>query len=151
MAQSTAGIKVYYGESTVTDNVPAIPSTWTEIPDIISTPALNATPAQLDSTTLAETVQKTYIAGLQDLGGSFEFSANMTPALVSAVDTAAVAPGTGKARAFKISFPAPLSVGYWWTGSVEPVRPGEASVDAVATTTVYISQETALAKVSEVS
>ena len=151
MAQSTAGIKVYYGESTVTNNVPAIPSTWVEIPDIISTPALNATPAQLDSTTLAETVQKTYIAGLQDLGGSFEFSANMTPALVSAVDTAAVDPGTGKARAFKISFPAPLSVGYWWTGSVEPVRPGEASVDAVATTTVYISQETALAKVSEVS
>jgi hypothetical protein len=151
MAQSTAGIKLYYGVSTVTNGVPAITTSWVESPDIISTPALNATPAQLDSTTLSETVQKTYIAGLQDLGGSFEFSANMTPGLVSAVDTAAAAPSTGTVRAFKISFPAPLSVGYWWTGNVEPVRPGEASVDSVATTTVYISQETALAKVSEVS
>lgn len=151
MAQSTAGIKVYYGTSTVTNNVPAIPSSWTEIPDIISTPALNATPAQLDSTTLAETVQKTYIAGLQDLGGSFEFGANMTAALISAVNAAAEAPSAGTARAFKISFPAPLSKGYWWTGEVQPVAPGEASVDAVATTTVYISQETALAEVDEVS
>lgn len=151
MAQSTAGIKLYYGESTVTNNVPQDPSSWDEIPDIISTPALNATPAQLETTTLAETVQKTYIAGLQDLGGAFEFGANMTPALVNAVDAAAGDPGSGKVRAFKISFPAPLSVGYWWTGKVQPVAPGEAAVDAVATTTVYISQETALTKVDEVS
>jgi hypothetical protein len=148
MAQSTAGIKLYYGNSTVTNNVPAIPASWTEIPDIISTPALNATPAQLDSTTLAETVQKTYIAGLQDLGGSFEFGANMTAALIAAVNAAAAAPSAGTARGFSIVFPAPLSKRYWWTGTVQPVAPGEASVDAVATTTVYISQETALAEVA---
>lgn len=149
MAQSTAGIKLYYGESTVTDNVPAIPTSWTEIPDITGVPAMGSSPNKLETTTLAELVQKTYINGLQDLGGTFEFPANMTPALVSAVALANAAVGTGKARAFKVSFPAPLSLGYWWTGEVEIVKPGEASVDAVTTTTVYISQATALTAVDE--
>jgi hypothetical protein len=147
MAQSTAGIKLYYGTSTVTDSVPAIPSSWTEIPDIVSTPALNAAPAKLDSTTLAETEQKTYIKGLMDLGGSFEFTANMTPALIAAAALAAVDPGTGYARGFSIVFPAPLSKRYWWTGELSTVAPGESSVDAVAQTTLYISQETAIAPV----
>lgn len=148
MAQSTAGIKLYYGESTVTNNVPAIPSTWTEIPDITGVPAMNSSPAKLETTTLAETSMKTYIAGLMDLGGSFEFPANMTPALVAAVNLARVAAGSGKARAFSVVFPAPLSTRYWWTGDVEPVRPGEGGVDAVATTTVYISQATSIAEVA---
>lgn len=148
MAQSTAGIRLYYGTSTVTNDVPAIPTEWTEIPDITSTPALNSAPAKLETTTLAETVQKTYINGLIDLGGSFEFSANMTPSLIAAVDLAAVDPGDGYARAFSIVFPAPLSTRYWWTGEVLPVAPGENSVDAVATTTLYISQETAIQDVA---
>jgi hypothetical protein len=149
MAQSTAGIKVYYGESTVTSGVPAIPTTWTEIPDITSTPAMNASPAKIDTTTLAELKQKTYINGLMDLRGSFEFKANMTPALVVAVNAAAVEPSGSKARAFSIVFPAPLAKRYWWTGEVLPVAPGEAAVDAAAETTVYISQATALAEVDE--
>jgi hypothetical protein len=149
MAQSTAGIKVYYGESTVTDGVPVIPSSWTEIPDITSTPAMNAAPAKIDTTTLAELRQKTYINGLMDLGGSFEFKANMTPELVEAANAAAADAATGKARAFSIVFPAPLSKRYWWTGEVLPVAPGEAAVDAAATTTLYISQATALIEVDE--
>lgn len=149
MAQSTAGIKLYYGTSTVTNNVPAIPSSWTEIPDITSIPSMTATPNKLETTTLSELVQKTYVEGLQDLGGSFEFKANMTPALVAAVDLAAAAVTSGHARAFKVSYPDPLSVGYWWTGEVQAVKPGEAGVDAVVTTSVYISQATSLTKVSE--
>ena len=86
MAQSTAGIKLYYGTSIVTNDVPAIPTEWTELPDITSIPALGAPPAKLETTTLAQTEQKTYINGLMDLGGSFEFGANMTPALVAAVE-----------------------------------------------------------------
>lgn len=145
MAQSTAGIKLYYGESVSS----AEPTSWTEIPDIVSTPSLGAAPAQLDSTDLSETVQKTYIAGLQDLGGNFEFTANMTSALVTAVDAAAADVADGSARAFAIAFPSPLAVSYWWTGTVQAVAPGEASVDAVAQTTVYISQATALTKIDE--
>lgn len=147
MAQSTAGIKVYYGESTVTEGVPAIPSSWTEIPDITSIPSMGAAPAKIDTTTIAQTKQKTYVDGLQDLGGAFEFGANFTPELISAVDAAAAAPGTGKARGFSIVFPAPVSKRYWWTGQTQAVKPGEAGVDAALTTTVFISQETALAAV----
>lgn len=143
MAQSTAGIKLYYGESVGG----AEPASWTEIPDIKSIPSMSATPNKLETTDLGELVQKTYINGLQDLGGVFEFTANMTPELVAAVDLAAVDP-TGD-RAFKVSYPAPLSVGYWWTGEVEPVKPGEASVDAVVECTVYVSQATALTKIDE--
>jgi len=149
MAQSTAGIKVYYGTSTVSSGVPAVPSSWTEIPDITSTPAMSASPAKIDTTTLAELKQKTYINGLMDLGGSFEFSANMTPELVDAVDAAAETPASGHARAFKISFPAPIALGYWWTGTVLPVAPGDAAVDAAATTKLYVSQATALVKIDE--
>lgn len=147
MPQSTAGIKLYYGESTVTEGVPALPTTWTQIPGITGTPAMSAAPESLETTTLDELQYKTYISGLQDLGGAFEFPANMTPELVAAVALAAVDPGAGKARAFSIVFPAPLSRRYWWTGKVQPVAPGEASVNAVATTTVYISQETAIQEV----
>jgi len=147
MAQSTAGIKLYYGTSTVTNDVAAIPTEWTEIPDITSIPALGAPPAKLETTTLAQTEQKTYINGLMDLGGSFEFGANMTPALVAAVTAAAATPATGTVRGFSVLFPAPLDLRYWWTGEVLAVAPGESSVDAVATTTLYISQSTALTEV----
>lgn len=148
MPQSTAGIKLYWGDSVVTEGVPAIPSSWTEIPDIKSTPSLNSTPDKLETTVLSETIQKTYINGLMDLGGSFEFTANMTPALVAAVALAAADPASGHARAFSIVFPAPLSTRYWWTGEIQPVRPGETAVASVAETTVYISQETAVAEVA---
>ena len=148
MAQSTAGVKLYYGESTVTNGVAAIPASWTEIPDITSIPAMGAAPAKLETTTLAQEVQKTYINGLMDLGGTFEFGANMTPELIAAVDLAAAAPGTGKARAFSIVAPAPVSTRFWWVGEVEPVRPGEMGVDAVMTTTLYVSQETEVTAVA---
>jgi hypothetical protein len=144
MAQSTAGIKLYYGDS----NAGVIPSSWTEIPDITGVPAMSATPAKIETTTLAETLQKTYIEGLQDLGGSFEFPANMTPALVAAVNLARATLATNHVHAFSIVFPAPLSTRYWWTGEVQPVRPGDGGIDAVAQTTVYISQATALAEVA---
>lgn len=146
MAQSTAGIKLFYGTSTVTDGVPAVPTSWTEIPDITSTPSMGAPPSQLDTTTLAQTVMKTYIAGLMDLG-SLEFGANMTPEFVAAVALAAVDPGTGFDRAFLIDFPTPLDKGYWWTGTCLAARPGEASVDAVATSTLYVTIATALAEI----
>jgi len=83
------------------------------------------------------------------LGGSLEFPANFTPELAAAAALAAADPGAGNARAFKVSFPSPLSLGYWWTGELSAVRPGESSVDAVLTTTLYISQATAIAEIDE--
>jgi hypothetical protein len=142
MAQSTAGIKLYFGDSA--DGGTTIPASWTELPDITGTPSMNASPAKLDSTNLAELVQKTYVNGLMDLGGSFEFPANMTPGLVSAAATASTAAVAPASRCFMIDFPAPLNTGYWWQGELAALAPGENSVDAVVTTTLYISQETAL-------
>lgn len=146
MAQSTAGIKLYYGTSTDGSTVPA---SWTEIPDITGVPSMGAPPAKLDSTDLSATEYKTYINGLIDLGGALEFPANLTPELMTAVDTAAVVPSSPAARAFKVSFPSPVSTGYWWFGEIETVKPGESGVDAVLTTTLYISQESGLTKVDE--
>ena len=142
MAQTTAGIRLWFGDSTVTNGVAAIPSSWGEIPDIISTPALNAPPAKLDTTNLAQTTYKTYIQGLTDLGGSLEFSAHLTTELIAATDLAIATPATGKVRAWCVTFPAPLAKRYWWVGELVPVAPNDAAVDAVAETKLYISQET---------
>jgi hypothetical protein len=146
MAQSTAGIKLYYGTSA---DGTTIPPSWTEIPDITGIPSMGASPNKLDTTTLAQLTQKTYIDGLVDLGGTFEFTANMTPALIAAVDAAAAATTSPATRAFKVSYPSPIEAGYWWMGETQAVVPGEASPDAVITTTVYVSQETAITYVDE--
>jgi hypothetical protein len=143
MAQNTAGITLKYGEATIgTGGAITWPLTWTTIPDVVSVPAMGAAPAKLDATTLAETKQKVYIDGLMDLGGSLEFEANMTPELLAVTDVCTGAPATGKVWAFAVEFPAPLSQRYKWIGQMSPVLPGEAGVDAVVRTKLYISQET---------
>lgn len=144
MAQTTLGIRVYYGEATVTNGVPAIPATWTEIPEITSIPAMSSAPEKIDVTPISETVMKVYKSGLMDLGGSLEFKANHTPELESVVTAAAAAPAAGKARAFSIVYPAPLSQRQWWTGQVQKIKPGEAGVNGALTTSIYISTETAV-------
>ena len=72
MAQSSAGIKLYYGQST---DGKAKPATWTEIPDVTAIPALGGEPNMLDCTPLSETVQKQYIPGLKDPGGALGYTA----------------------------------------------------------------------------
>ena len=149
MAQITAGIKLFFGDAAVSGSTITKPTTWTEIPDITSVPAMGAAPAKIETTTLAELRQKTYINGLMDLGGSFTFDAHMTPALVDAVNLAAADAASGKTRAFSIQFPAPLAMRYWWTGTILPVAPGDAKTDTAVSTMLYISQATALVEVDE--
>lgn len=137
MAQNTAGVKLVYGAATIAGETITPPASWSPIPGITSFPALSAKPESLDTTTTDELEFKTYIAGLKDLGGMLEFGANMTPALETAVTTAQ---GT-TINCFAVEYPAPLSERYWWIGHIEPVAPGEAGVNAVLTTTLYVSQE----------
>lgn len=144
MAQSTAGIKLYYGTMTGTDFNTA-PTDWTEIPDVTSIPALGGEPNMLDVTVLSETEQKHYIAGLKDGGGSMQYSVLMTPAMLTATDAAAALKGK---CAFKIEFPAPLNCYYWYKGDALPVMPGEAEVDGVLSSTFYTSVETTPVKVA---
>lgn len=159
MAQSSAGIKLYYctgvtrNATTGVYSLPGTPS-WTEIPDITSIPALSGDPNMLDTTVLAETKQKTYIAGLKDNGGSMSYNAWLTSELITAAGTAVTAAATGAAAnpvtylAFAIAFPAPLNCYYWYVGTPQDVLPGEAEVDAVVATTFVTSMETAPTKVS---
>lgn len=143
MAQSSAGIKLYYGEST--DGV-AKPATWTEIPDVISIPAMGGEPNMLDCTPLSETNQKQYIPGLKDPGGAMAYSVNMTPEMLAATDLASVAPEAPKKMAFAVEFPKPLDCYYWYFGVGVEVTPGETEVDGVLQSTFYTSIESTITK-----
>lgn len=142
MAQNTAGVRLVHGKATIASGAVTPPTTWTHIPGIQSFPSMGSAPESLDATTTDDLEYKTYIAGLQDLGGSLEFGAVFTPALEAAV-TAAI---TGDSNCFAIEYPAPLSERYYWLGEIEPVVPGEVGVNQVLGTTVYISQESAPVK-----
>lgn len=136
MAQSSAGIKVYYGESA---DGKTQPTTWTEIPDVTAIPALGGEPNMLDCTPLSETSNKRYIPGLKDPGGALGYTVNMTPEMLTATDAAAAKSESPKARAFAVAFPAPLSCYYWYIGEGVEVTPGETEVDGVLQSTFYTS------------
>ena len=75
-----------------------------------------------------------YIAGLQDLGGSLGFEANLTPELQKACKTI-----IGKTQTWYICFPAPLSCYYKWTGELQPLPVTGVGVNEVLKTTIYIT------------
>ena len=84
IALSTAGVKVKYAVEETKGTRPT--SGYTDIPDIKEVPEMNPEPETLESTTLAETEYKTYIAGLKDLGGALSFLANHTEELMAEWD-----------------------------------------------------------------
>lgn len=145
MAQNSAGIKLYYGEST---DGKLKPTTWKEIPGVTSIPALGGEPNMLDCTPLSETNQKQYIPGLKDPGGALGYNVLMTPEMLAATDLAATAPVSPKRMAFAVEFPAPLSCYYWYFGNGVKVTPGETEVDGVLTSTFYTSVESTIEKVT---
>lgn len=142
MAQNTYGIKVGYGALTSG----ALPTSWTTFfPDIKEYPDLNGSVSDLETTDLSSS-SKTYIAGLTDVGGTLEFNANLTPDLITAVESAIdlqEADDDGLCG-FCVEFPAPLSKRYVFKGIVQPVRPSGAGTDAVVETTVMITPASAI-------
>lgn len=127
MAQNSAGIKLGYYDETASKNV--------FIPGIKSIPDIGGEPETLETTTLDNLVYTSYIAGLQDLGGSFSFEANLTPELVDAIEAAVV----GKDHTWFIYFPAPLDNHYSWTGAVQKLPVTGVGVNEVVTTNIYIT------------
>ena len=125
MAQNSAGIKLKYG---------ATFETATAIPGITSIPDIGGEPETLETTTLDNLKYTSYIAGLQDLGGSLGFEANLTPEFQEAVKTA----GT-KDQPWYIYFPAPLDCYYSWTGAAQPLPVTGVGTNEVLTTTLYIT------------
>ena len=84
---STAGIQLLYAVETTAGTRPTTASAYTRIKGVKSTPSLNPAPDTLETTTLDETEYKTYIDGLKDLGGSLEFTFNLTEELIDDWET----------------------------------------------------------------
>lgn len=128
MAQISAGIKLGYGAS-------IDKATW--ISGITSIPDIGGEPETLETTTLDNLKYTSYIAGLQDLGGSFGFEAYYTPELVEAVKTA----GVGKKNTWYLVFPDPIAAYYTWTGAAQSLPITGVGVNEVIPTTLYITVE----------
>lgn len=137
---TTAGTYLMYAVEATADTRPT--SDYILIPEVKSMPSFNPAPDGIESTTLMETVYKTYEQGLKDPGGTLEYSANLTMdlvdawrTLVSAYETAAAA---GKNVWFAIvhrTFPEAV----YYKGAPAPIGLNEITVSAMLETTLYIT------------
>lgn len=152
---STAGVHFYYAVETTAGTRPT--TGYIDLPGIKSTPSLNPAPDALESTTLNETTWKTYVQGLKDLGGSLEFTFNLTQVLLDAWETltaaATAAKATGKSTWFLIAIPG-ITKGYYFRGDPADAGLPAMEVNNVLETTMYITPTGApvtAAKPSEIS
>lgn len=141
---STAGMMLAYAVEAEAGTRPT--TDYKVVPEIKSMPSFNPSPDTIDSTTLAETEYKTSVPGLKDLGGTLSYGANLTDELitfwetcVSAFDTAQKA---GKAMWWCVIHPK-LSKATFYKGEPSPLGFNEASVGAMAETTLYITPTSA--------
>lgn len=137
---STAGISVQYAVEATAGTRPS--TGFKKIVGIKSTPSLNPAPETLEATTLDELEYKTYVEGLKDLGGSLEFTANLTQELVTEWDELMTAYETantgGKAMWFTIVIPG-ITESVYFTGKPSNLGAPETSVNSVLETTLYIT------------
>lgn len=141
---STAGMYLCYCVESTAGTRPT--SGYQIIPEIKTMPSFNPAPNNIDSTTLLETEYMTYVKGLKDMGGALEYGANLTDDLIdfwetllSAYDTAAA---DGKAMWFAVVHPK-LAKATFYKGEPAPIGFNEASVGAMAETTLYITPNSA--------
>ena len=137
---SSAGIKLKYKVEATAGTMPT--SGFTEIPDIISLPAMDSAPESLECTPLSETVWKRYVLGLKDPGSSVQIEANDTTAfrsawatLMTAYATAAAA-NPAKATWFEIAIPGRDS--FYFSGEPAALGFSGASVNSVQTINGYV-------------
>ena len=137
---STAGIHMYYAVESSAGTRPSIG--YTDLPGVKSTPSLNPAPDALESTTLNETTWKTYVQGLKDLGGSLEFTFNLTQALLDTwetlMDSANTAKAAGKSTWFAIVIPG-ITKAFYFRGDPADAGLPAAEVNNVLETTMYIT------------
>lgn len=135
---TSAGIKLKYCVETTAGTKPT--SGYTEIPDVISLPAMDSAPEALECTPLSETVWKRYVLGLKDAGSSVDVEANDTTAFRTAWTTMSTASATGKASSkatwFEISIPSRDS--FYFTGEPADLGFSGASINSVQTIHGYI-------------
>ena len=141
---STAGMILAYA---VEETAGTRPTTgYLEVPEVKSMPSFNPAPNNIDSTTLKETEYMTYVKGLKDLGGSLEYTANLTDDLMDfwtdLLEAKETAVAENKAIWFAVVHP-DLKYATFYTGDPSPIGFNEASVGAMAETTLYITPNTA--------
>lgn len=119
---------------------------YQEVPEIKSMPSFNPAPNMIDSTTLKETEYMTYVKGLKDLGSSLEYTANLTDDLMDfwaeVITNHETAVAAGNTTWFAVIHP-DLKYATYFTGDPSPIGFNEASVGAMAETTLYITPNTA--------
>lgn len=139
---STAGIYVAYAaEATAGQTTPPTEG-FKRLTGAKSTPSFNPSPETLETTTLDEKEYKTYIDGLKDLGGSLEFTFNLTKQLVKEwddlMDDYTDAKNAEKRIWFEIVIPG-LDDALFFPGNPSEMGLPETSVSSVLETTNYIT------------
>lgn len=141
---STAGMSLQYAVEVTAGTRPT--SGYKTIPEIKSMPSFNPAPSTIDSTTLAETEYMTYVKGLKDLGGALEYGANLTEDLIDfwdeLMDAYETASASGLAMWFAVVHPE-LTKATYYVGEPAPIGFNEATVGAMAETTLYITPNSA--------
>jgi len=131
---SSIGVKMYYAVEATAGTRPTAKADYTELEGIKSTPSMNPSPDDLDTTTLNETEYKTSIPGLKDLGGALSFTFNMSNTLMTAWETLVTAYTTAAASNkktwFYIEIPG-LDKGLFFPGVPSPMGLPELSVNSV--------------------
>lgn len=135
---SSAGIKFCYKVESTAGTKPS--GAFTEIPDVISLPAMDSAPEALECTPLSETSWKRYVLGLKDPGSSVDIEANDTTAFRTAWSTMATASATGKAsnKATWYEVKIPGRDSFFFTGEPADLGFSGATVNSVQTIHGYI-------------
>lgn len=137
---STAGMSLQYCVETTAGTRPT--TGYKIIPEIKSMPSFNPAPSTIDSTTLLETEYMTYVQGLKDLGGTLEYSANLTDDLIDFWDALLQeyddAIAEGKQMWFAVVHPK-LKKATYYVGQPAPLGFNESSVGGMTETTLYIT------------
>ena len=144
IALSTAGVKLSYAVEATAGTKPV--TGFTHIEDIKEVPSFNPSPETHEATDLEETEYKFYVAGLKDVGGALEFTANFTEKLqnhwAEIVEAYNTASGSGKRMWFQITHPR-LPKSLFFTGEPSYMGMPGMSVNSVMETTVYITPTSA--------
>lgn len=139
---SSIGVKMFYAVEATAGTRPTAKADYTELEGIKSTPSMNPSPDDLDTTTLNETEYKTSIPGLKDLGGALGFTFNMSNTLKSAwntlVTSSEAAKASNKKTWFYIEIPG-LDDGLYFPGIPSPMGSPELSVNSVIEVENYIT------------
>ena len=135
---TTAGIKLKYIVEATAGTRPT--SGYTEIPDVISLPAMDSAPEALECTPLSETVWKRYVLGLKDPGSNVDIEANDTTsfrtAWASMMTASATAKASSKATWFEIAIPGRDS--FYFSGDPAALGFAGASINSVMTIHGYV-------------